>query len=163
MAKVEPIVFRLYPERKALYCRVHVWPTRAAMMAYLRSTRGKKRARELEDCAAMCTGRDCFKVLPGGRMKRSGEFAEINCHRQNLDMEIVAHEVAHAVLAWKRRINLPDTPGDGCDVSPEEERFCYGFGLMVNEFAWGLQRRGVWNRPVTTRDSFDRSDPDFFK
>lgn len=153
----QPIVFRLYPEPQSrLFCRVNVWRDKAEMMAYWERTRGKDSARHHRGAAAIAAGREVYRVFPDGRMRKSGEFCEINCHRVGLDLEIIAHEITHAALAWCNRVRInPATPGNGCDVSGDEERFCYAVGRMVNDLAWGLKRRHVWPRPMCSPEVFD--------
>jgi hypothetical protein len=135
---------------------VNVWRDKAEMLAYWAATRGRKSAEHHRGAGALATGRDVYRVLPGGRMQKSGEFAEINCHRACLDLEIVSHEVTHAALAWCERVRLnPTIDGDGRNVSGEEERFCYAVGHMVNDFAKHLHRRKVWIRTLMSHETFD--------
>lgn len=146
----KPVVFRLYPEpNSSLFCRVNVWADKAAMMAHWRSTRGRKAAAHFSGAVALATGRDVYLVA-GTRVRKTGEFCEINCHRQNLDVEIVVHETNHACFRWASRVGLefldPEGDGDLRDCSPAEERFCYALGRMTDQFVRSLQRRRVWSR-----------------
>jgi len=148
MRTARPVKFRLYPENRSLFCPVHVWPDKAAMLAYFRRDRGKRFAEAHADAAAVASGREVYRVLPGKPMRKTGEFCEINCHRGELTEEIVSHEVAHAALRWRSRVGLAvgrdDDFGGHEDVSDAEERFCYALGRMVKQFTSNLRKHHVW-------------------
>lgn len=141
---VKPVTFRLRPENRSLYCVVHVWPTRSAMMAHLRRIYGKNVAASLEATSAVCNGITAGRYRHGRRRTR-GIFAEIECHRERFNSEILVHETTHAAMRWAKRIGLDTTwQNDGVDVSPDEERFASGTGRMAAQFNDAMHKHKLW-------------------
>ncbi len=144
---VKPIRFRIHPECRSLYVIVKVWPDKVSMIKGLQAEYGKAYADEHADADGLGGSLDVWnfagKDKPGRKKPICGEIA---CHRERLNLEVVTHEVAHVALGWARRIGLviKDAGSAGPHVSPEEERFCYAVGRMVNEFVWKLRRRKIW-------------------
>lgn len=144
----KPITFRLYPERGShLFCRVNVWRDHAEMVRYWKRARGIQFASANAGAAAMATGIEHYQFRKGKPPRKTGEFCEINCHRERLDAEIVTHETTHAALRWRARVKLqverePDFESPR-DVSDAEERFCYALGRMCDAFVRNLRRRGI--------------------
>lgn len=137
---VKPITFRLRPEGKSLYCLVNVWPDKAAMQAHFRRIMSQEEAAGYRKSAATCTGYTEYR-----RGRKTGCFAEIDCHLGCIYPEIVAHETTHAVLRWARRVGLdPTRQGNGVDVSESEERFAEALGQMVAQFSNALHKHKVW-------------------
>jgi hypothetical protein len=134
MASAEELLIR--PESKSpLFARVNVWPDRAAMQEYFVRTRGKQEARTLRNAGAVATP------------KRDGDcIGEINFHRNQLDLETIAHEVVHIAIGWAHFVELGR--GSFLDakngITPEEERYCYVIGRMVQQIGHELSRRKLW-------------------
>ena len=60
-----------------------------------------------------------------------------------LNSMVIAHEVAHAAIAYaERRGFLVNEPGDGQFVGAGEERFCRVLGDMVGLIYWNLMKLG---------------------
>lgn len=130
-------VYRIYPEpRKATYyVRAVVWPTKAAMQAH--RPYGSDGPPIGDGTIAQCTGLTVVRYK-GGRARALPIVAEVNFHRQRIDVEIIAHEMLHAAACWARRVRLNvaamggETRSDA--VAPEEERFALALGRMARQF-----------------------------
>ena len=135
--------FRIYPDDRALYFKVYVWPSKAAMLAHLRSMN----LSASRDTVAQCSSYSIAKIK-GGHWRTKPILGEINFHAKQLNAEVVSHECGHAALSWARRkkfkkFNLEDLP-IGPLVSRNEERFCYALGHMVNQIAIQLTKARLW-------------------
>lgn len=135
--------FRIYPDDRALYFKVHVWPSKAAMLTHLRSMELPASRDTVAQCSSYSIGK-----LRGGYWRTKPILGEINLHSKQLNAEVVSHECGHAALSWARRkkfkqFNLDDLP-TGRLVSRNEERFCYALGHMVNQIAIKLTKAKIW-------------------
>jgi len=134
---VKPITFRVYPEGSYLYCTVNIWPNKKAMLDHTRLP-----GRSYDAC---CGARETHEVLPNGRTRRTGLFAEANFNRHKLGVGLTAHEFTHAAFVFARRRKLTLTEAANKQFrkgrnrtilagdSPEET-FCYALGEMCRQF-----------------------------
>lgn len=141
MIAAKPITFRLYPEGRYRYCLVSVWPDHRAMIKHV----GHDKEGTGKRTQGMHTSTECW-LLRGGKLHKTGMFGRINLHLGQLTIEYAAHEIAHAAVAWSRRVGIDPLSCTGQEVAePEDnERFCYAMGSMVQQFTNQAYRRGVW-------------------
>lgn len=131
---------RLYPERDStLYVRVHVWPTRRAMLAFLRRT-GRPLGTET---VAVCTGTERWKVV-GDRLRKNGQVAEVNFFRARLGTQVVTHELFHATLAWARRAKIDWTAVNTDPINDLEERVTHVHSTMCAHLVRRLTDLGYY-------------------
>jgi hypothetical protein len=146
--------FRVYPEDRFLYAVVNIWPTKKAMYAHKPLDRKH---------LASCTGQQRLVIPPRGsksRVRKRGEFAELNFFRGSLGVEVVSHEFTHAAFCWadRRKLNLalasnPDSSqstNGTLEINSVEERFCYALGRMVNQFTSRLYDNGLYKEVVSS-------------
>lgn len=142
-ASIPVLTFRVYPEDKFLYAVVNIWPTRKAMYAHKPLDRNH---------VASCTGQTRIVVPPnGGRIRKRGEFAELNFYRGRLGVEVASHEFTHATFCWAERRNLnlnlvmhPDnsqTRGETLETDSVEEKFCYAGAHDESVYTTTLRQR----------------------
>lgn len=141
--------FRLYPEaRRGLYVRVLVFATSAELRAACREW-GDRRWRRT---AGMCAAYDRFRIYGRSdprKPRRLLEFATVFLSRDNLTMRIVSHELAHASVAWAKRVGLDFKKlvrtSAGVDASSEEERFVSVFGVLCSDFVERAHGFGLYD------------------
>jgi hypothetical protein len=142
-----PWVARLYAERaSALYCRVQVWRTKAAMLAYLNThhhtIHGNGFGNRTEGA---CAGWESWRYDAKGRGRKSQCFAEVNLWRGRLGVGVTAHEFFHATMRWAGRVGFDLSQINGRDVTMEEERITYVHGELCRQFVeQGLRPGGVY-------------------
>jgi hypothetical protein len=120
---------RVYPEGRALYFLVNVWPTKRAMLRHVSWCK--------PPFEALCS--PYTKVnYRNGKGRTSPECGQINFYKKRIGSAAVAHEFAHAALAWARRVRLPAAhllgDNDGARTHPDEERFCHALDRMIGTF-----------------------------
>lgn len=130
-----PVKIRVYPENRALFATVYVWPTKKAMRQHAR------RVWQARDrFGAYCQTFRKVRVRADGRTQTSPEFAEVHFAVSQLGSETVTHEFTHAAWGWARRVGWePEAEGEmhpmaGRFEMANEERFCYALGAMVRQF-----------------------------
>lgn len=130
-----PIAIKLWPEGKnSLYFTVQIWPGPASMRRHLRQ---RRRMTGLQDTHGVCT-------IWGSRAARGKEIGRLYLHRKRLDAEIAAHEISHAALGWANQRGLDLTAPCG---SPDNERYCYAAGRMIQTFTNRAYELGIWCDP----------------
>lgn len=136
-AGVEPWVARLYPERsRALYVRVQVWPTQAAMLAYVNehhvTIHGNAFGRRTH---GTCSRHEVYRIRKGHPRRKARCCAEVNLHKGWLGMGTVSHELLHATVAWAYRVRFPfENLRSERGVGMDEERLCYAHGNICRRF-----------------------------
>lgn len=141
----KPVVFRLRPERGALYVRVVVHPTRNAMLAHLRDRAKHGRGHGFSGAIATCTDWIVWRVKRGSPIRRHPCVAEVNFFRRRLGTEIITHEFFHATIAWGRRIRFNwQRFGDDDSVNQDEERLTYVHGRLVRMFVDRAHAAGLY-------------------
>lgn len=95
-------------------------------------------------------------------MRKTGLFAEANFHRRRIGIEVITHELTHAVFAFADRRKLPlaetvnkdwrtGTKGQVMDQGGPEERFCYALGQMCRQFTQKCYDLGLYHDVVTSK------------
>lgn len=141
---MKPITFRLYPEGRYRYCLVKVWPNHRTMVPYLMGLHPARRG-EYRSTQGLHTSTERWKHA-GDRLRKSGIFGELNLHRGRIDTEIASHEIAHAGIAWARRVRInPISPSGQQWESADNERFCYAMGRMMAQFSNHAHRLKLWS------------------
>lgn len=139
---LQPIRFRLYPEKQTLFFIVHVWLTQKAMHRRLK----KLGIPHSEHTQGTCSAWRRYKNGAAVPDRRTRDIGELNFHRGLLNAEIVSHEIAHAMVQWARRMRVdPLTDAGDDDESSDNERFCYATGRMMAQFAHQAYRRRLWS------------------
>lgn len=107
---------------------------------------GKDRAGLYKNTQGLHTSTELWSCL-NGRWRKKGAFGRINLHRQKLTTEIACHEIAHAGIAWARRVGIePLACDEGHMDEPEDnERFCYAMGRMMAQFSNHAYRLKLWS------------------
>lgn len=142
-----PWVARLYPERNSkLYCRVQVWPTKAAMLAYLNAhhvtLHGNRFGSRTE---ATCAGYASWKYNATGRGRKDGCFAVVNFWRGRLGIGVTSHEFFHATMRWAGRVGFKLSEIGPDDVTMKEERITYVHAELCRQFVdKGLRPGGIY-------------------
>jgi hypothetical protein len=131
----EPIMFRLYPERRYLYFVGAIWETLLHMHWYLESVGVENLAYQIGHVSATTTGlcRDykATRQRRNGTVCLSGQCGEVHLSREDLSADLVAHELTHATINWARRVRINPLAKTG---SADNERFCRAVGSMVGQF-----------------------------
>lgn len=127
--------FRVYPEGNRLYFDVYLWRTLGEMRRYVREVW------EVSGRAAWA-----WTIIPEpAHCPKSGKrlpiVGEIHLARRYCQLEIVAHEVGHAAIAWAQRRGVQIVDDDG-EASHHEERFCYATGRMNQRILDTLRAEG---------------------
>lgn len=122
----QPILrFRLYPEHKALYFIVRVWRTRQDLQDAISDW----------DVVGQCSSEFIIRVYPDGRQRLKPHLGRIDLSMEELDSDVIAHELMHAVFRWAERkgINIMQYPEekDVATAMEVEERLCYAHSHMM--------------------------------
>jgi hypothetical protein len=152
---VKPWIARIYPERhSSLYVRVQVWPTKAAMLAYLNehhiTLHGNRFGGRTQ---AACAGiqRTSYR---GKHARKHPCVAEVNFWRGRLGIGVITHELFHATMRWGTRIGFNFNALNTLGMTMEEERITYAHGNLCRQFMEkGMRPGGVY----TERDTVQRA------
>lgn len=139
------ITFRVYPERKTLYFKVNVWPTKKAMREHVKRHPliGYGSLGKFE---ALASGFDVTRYKKGRPARRWACCGEVNFHRGFLFGGVVSHEFVHAGLRWLARMKIHEKlyQPNGVRVADTEERLCHAIGRMVEQFTHHAYRTRIW-------------------
>lgn len=136
-----------YPKSR-LYFEVRIYNTAADLQRVAAVNDGHS-LRRLAHTKGICQP---FRIrcYPDKKERAAGQRARTQpiCGRilfthTYLNSMVIAHEVAHAAIAYaERRKFLINEPGDSKFVGPGEERFCRVLGDMVGLIYWNLMKLG---------------------
>lgn len=121
---------------------VHIFPTNRGMRSAIRQT-----GTDNGPCRAMC--RTYGKVInypgKGKRGKDTGLVCDIFLSQEDMCMEFVAHEVAHACMGWAKRVNFNWRKSHSIDerkipyLERPSERWAYAVGRVVEQIVLAYQ------------------------
>lgn len=138
MMPIPLTVFRVYPEKKALYFTVKVWRTLKDLRA---ANPGNSRA------LGLCMP---WRRLHPSKDRVLPEMGEVHFCKPHLGVGIVSHEFTHAAIGWaaRKRISpeFKDVDVGRFQVIPnddDEEKFCRALGWMVAQCVDQLYRKKV--------------------
>jgi len=133
------------PGKSRLHYRVLIFKNATDLQREAAATHGHS-LRRLKHTKGLCspfTLRSYRSKARGGGFHTKPICGAIRFTDTLLNSVVIAHECAHAALAYaERRGFRPHAHGDGQFVADDEERYCKVLGDLVGQVYWQLMRRG---------------------